>query len=144
MLMFIRHSTNSTIPVFLFHRLLGRIMLNNRIIFKPIWTYRIQPWGTASTCNIEILERFQSKALRMIVDSSWFLRNMVIRTLTVKKEIPLQLSIQCSPQSTPKRPSSEPHGATRQQQATTKTPAKWSAYQIPSLIVVSVVLAFKV
>jgi hypothetical protein len=30
-----------------------------RTILKPIWTYRIQLWGTASTSNIEILERFQ-------------------------------------------------------------------------------------
>jgi hypothetical protein len=37
--------------------------------FQPIWTYGLQLWGTASTSNIEILERFQSKALRMIVDS---------------------------------------------------------------------------
>jgi hypothetical protein len=29
----------------------------------------IQLWGTASTSNIEILERFQSKALRVIVDA---------------------------------------------------------------------------
>jgi hypothetical protein len=28
---------------------------------KPIWTYRIQLWGTVSTSNIEILECFQSK-----------------------------------------------------------------------------------
>jgi hypothetical protein len=42
------------------------------------------------------------------------------------------------------RPSSELHGATRQQQAIAKTPAKWSAHQIPSAIVVFVVLVFKV
>jgi hypothetical protein len=36
---------------------------------------------------------------------------------------PLQLSIQSLPQRTPKRPSSEPHGATRQQ-AIAKTRAK--------------------
>jgi hypothetical protein len=40
---------------------------------------------------IEILERFQSKALRMIVDAPWYVPNTVIRrdlqTLTVKKEI---------------------------------------------------------
>jgi hypothetical protein len=39
-----------------------------KTILKPIWTYGIQLWGTASTSNIEILERFQSKALCMIVD----------------------------------------------------------------------------
>jgi hypothetical protein len=38
-------------------------------ILKSIWTYGIQLWGTASTSNIKILERFQSKALRMIVDA---------------------------------------------------------------------------
>jgi hypothetical protein len=32
----------------------------------------IQLWATSSTSNIEILERFQSKALRMIVDAPWY------------------------------------------------------------------------
>jgi hypothetical protein len=36
---------------------------------KPIWTYGIQLWGTASTSNIEILKRFQSKVLNVIVDA---------------------------------------------------------------------------
>jgi hypothetical protein len=62
-----------------------------KAILKPIWTYGIQFWGTASTSNIEILERFQSKALRMIVDALWYVPNTVIlRDLqipTVKKEI---------------------------------------------------------
>jgi hypothetical protein len=56
--------------------LLGRkskLSTNNKLfiyktILKPIWTYGIQLWGTASTSSIEILERFQSKALRMITD----------------------------------------------------------------------------
>jgi hypothetical protein len=62
-----------------------------KTILKPIWTYRIQLWGTATTSNIEILERVQSKALRMIVDAPWYVPNTVIqRDLqipTVKKEI---------------------------------------------------------
>jgi hypothetical protein len=33
-----------------------------KTILKPIWTYGIQLWGTASTSDIEIRERFQSKA----------------------------------------------------------------------------------
>jgi hypothetical protein len=41
-------------------------LLIYKTILKQIWTYGIQLWGTASTSNIEILERFQSKALRMI------------------------------------------------------------------------------
>jgi hypothetical protein len=45
----------------------------------------------ASTSNIEILECFQSKALRMIVDAPWYVPNTVIRRdlqiPTVKEEI---------------------------------------------------------
>jgi hypothetical protein len=48
-------------------------------------------WGAASTSNIEILERFQSKALHMIVDSPWYVPNTLIRKVlqipTVKEEI---------------------------------------------------------
>jgi hypothetical protein len=52
----------------------SRLSLSNKLllyktILKPIWTYGIQLWSTASTSNIEILERFQSKALRIIVDA---------------------------------------------------------------------------
>jgi hypothetical protein len=36
-------------------------------------------WGTASTTNIVILERFQFKALRMIVDAPWYVQNAVMR-----------------------------------------------------------------
>jgi hypothetical protein len=50
--------------------LLGRkskLDLNNKLLIytvaiKPIWTYGIQLWGTASTSDIEIMERFQSKS----------------------------------------------------------------------------------
>jgi hypothetical protein len=66
-------------------------LLIYKTILKPIWTYKIQLWGTASTSNIEILERFQSKALRMIVDAPWYVQNTFIRrdlqTPTVKEEI---------------------------------------------------------
>jgi hypothetical protein len=34
---------------------------------------------SASTSNIEILERFQSKVLRMIVDAPWYVLNSLIR-----------------------------------------------------------------
>jgi hypothetical protein len=33
-------------------------LLIDKTILKPIWTYGIQLWDTASTSNIEILERF--------------------------------------------------------------------------------------
>jgi hypothetical protein len=39
----------------------------------------------------------------------------------------------------PNNLSCEPRGATREQQAIVETPAKWSAYQIPIVVVVFVV-----
>jgi hypothetical protein len=66
-------------------------LLMSKTILKPIWTYGIQLWGTASTSNIDILERFPSKALRMIVDVPSYVPNTVIRRdiqiPTVKEEI---------------------------------------------------------
>jgi hypothetical protein len=65
-------------------------LLLYKTILKPIWTYGIQIWGTASTSNIEILERFQSKVLLMIVDAAWYIPNSLIRRElscpTVKEE----------------------------------------------------------
>jgi hypothetical protein len=53
--------------------------------------YPNQSGLTASTSNIEIPERFQSKTLRMIVDAPWYVPNAVIRrdlqTPTVEEEI---------------------------------------------------------
>jgi hypothetical protein len=54
-------------------------LLIYKSIYKPIWTYGIQLWGTASTSNIKILKHFQSKSLRMIVDAPWYVPNTVIR-----------------------------------------------------------------
>jgi hypothetical protein len=81
------------------HLLLGRqsqLSITNKLllyktILKPIWTYGIQLWRTASTFNIEILERFQSKVLRTIVDAPWYVPNTLNRSdlhcPTVKEEI---------------------------------------------------------
>jgi hypothetical protein len=41
------------------HLSLSNKILLYKTILKPIWTYGIQLWGTASTSNVEILERFQ-------------------------------------------------------------------------------------
>jgi hypothetical protein len=74
----------------------SRLSLPNKLllyktILKPIWTYGIQLWGTASTSIIEILECFQSKVLRIIVDAPWYVPNNHIRRdlqmTSVKEEI---------------------------------------------------------
>jgi hypothetical protein len=54
-------------------------LLIYKIILKPIWTYRLTLWGTASNSNIEILQRYQSKVLRAIVNAPWYISNKVLR-----------------------------------------------------------------
>jgi hypothetical protein len=127
----------------------SKLSTNNKLficktIVKPIWTCRIQLWGTASTSNIEILERFQSKALRMIVDAPWYVLNTVIRRdlqiPTVKEEI------RCYSSQYSARLSAHLNGLMVNliELPDNKTPVKWSAYRIPSVIVVFVVLVCKV
>lgn len=48
-------------------------------IIKPVWTYGIQLWGSASNSNIEILQRFQSKVLREIADAPYYVPNSIIQ-----------------------------------------------------------------
>jgi hypothetical protein len=66
-------------------------LLAYKVILKPIWTYGKQLWGSASISNIEILERFQGKVLRVITDAPWYVPNMVLRRdlqiTSVKEEI---------------------------------------------------------
>jgi hypothetical protein len=73
-----------------------KLSISNRLliyktIIKPIWAYGMQLWSTASTSNTEILERFQSKPLCVIVNAPWYVPNMVIRkdlqTPKIKEEI---------------------------------------------------------
>lgn len=45
----------------------SKIMLYKAIL-KPVWTYEIQLWGTASN-NIEILQGFQAKTLGSLIDA---------------------------------------------------------------------------
>jgi hypothetical protein len=52
-------------------------LLAYKVVLKPIWTYGLQLWGTASTSNIEILKRFQSKAL-YITDAPWYVTNALL------------------------------------------------------------------
>lgn len=50
-------------------------LLLYKSILKPVWTYVIQLWGSAAKSNIEIIQRFQSKILRMIINAPWFMTN---------------------------------------------------------------------
>ena len=47
-------------------------LLVYKSILKPLWTYGIQLWGTASNSKLSILQRFQNKVLRTIVNAPWY------------------------------------------------------------------------
>jgi hypothetical protein len=55
---------------------------NKLLIYKtiiiPIWTYGLELWGCASKCSISIIQRSQSKILRMIVDAPWYVSNATL------------------------------------------------------------------
>lgn len=82
-----------------FYWLLGRnskLSIDNKLlvyksIIRPIWTYGIQLWGTASKSNIDIIERFQNKIIRNMTNAPWFIRNETLKKETnitsVRKEI---------------------------------------------------------
>jgi hypothetical protein len=62
-------------------------LLIYKTMLKPTWTYGMQLWGTTSTSNIEILECFQLKALRMIVDAPSYVSDTVIRRISKYQQL---------------------------------------------------------
>ena len=44
-------------------------------ILKPIWLYGVQLWGCAKASNKQLIQTFQNKVLRKIVDAPWYIRN---------------------------------------------------------------------
>jgi len=54
--------------------ILNKLLLYKQIL-KPIWTYGIQLWGCAKKTNIKIIQTFQNKVLRSIVNAPWYIRN---------------------------------------------------------------------
>ena len=58
----------------------SKLSLENKVlvykaILKPVWTYGIPLWGVAAKSNIEIIQRFQSKLLRIITCAPWYISN---------------------------------------------------------------------
>jgi len=72
-----------TISLYLFH---GLLFICSLSILKPIWTYGLQLWGSASNSNIEILERFQSKVLRTKRDARWHVPYVTYRCCRLDKK----------------------------------------------------------
>jgi hypothetical protein len=63
--------------------LMGRrsgLSTHNRLVLykqtvKSVWTYGIQLWGCTKPCNTAIIQRFQNKVLRNVIDAPWYVRN---------------------------------------------------------------------
>jgi len=54
--------------------ILNKQMLYKQIL-KPVWTYGIQLWGYTKQSNVDIIQRFQNKVLKNIVDALRCIRN---------------------------------------------------------------------
>ena len=52
----------------------NKLMLYQQVL-KPVWTYAIQLWGCTGQSNRNIIQRFQNRILRGIVDAAWYIRN---------------------------------------------------------------------
>jgi hypothetical protein len=68
--------------------LIGRhspLLLENKIIIyktvlKPVWMYGIELWGCASNSSIEIIQRYQSKILRIMTNAPWYVTNHTLHS----------------------------------------------------------------
>jgi hypothetical protein len=40
-----------------------------------VWSYGIQLWGCTSESNIQVIQRYQNKVLKCIVNAPWYVRN---------------------------------------------------------------------
>jgi hypothetical protein len=61
----------------------SKLSLENKIllyktIIKPIWTYGAEIWGCASKSNISIVQKSQSKILRMIANAPRYVPNITV------------------------------------------------------------------
>ena len=59
-----------------------------------VWTYSIQLRGTDHNSNIEILQTYQSKSSRSIVNASWFISNKAMHddlSIPMFKEEPTEV-----------------------------------------------------
>jgi len=55
-------------------------LLVYKAVIKHIWTYGIEFWGCDSKSNTAIMQRAQSKILRTITNSPWYVTNHTLHT----------------------------------------------------------------
>lgn len=52
----------------------NKLLLYKQVL-KPSWTYGIELWGCTKPSNMTLLQTFQNKTLRAIVNAPWYIRN---------------------------------------------------------------------
>jgi hypothetical protein len=52
-------------------------------VVRPVWSYGIQLCGCASDSNIKVIQRYQNKVLKCIVNAPWYVRNSDHRDLGI-------------------------------------------------------------
>jgi hypothetical protein len=52
----------------------NKLILYKQVI-RPVCSYGIQIWGCASESNIQVIQRYQNKMLKCIVNAPWYVRN---------------------------------------------------------------------
>ena len=68
----------------------NKLLVYNQVL-KPVWTYAIQLWGCTCQSNLNIIQRFQNKFLRTIMNWLYLLnyqyfgeKNDILRSLRSK------------------------------------------------------------
>jgi len=54
-----------------------KLLLYN-VILKPIWTYGVKLWGCSKPSNTKIIQRIQSKILRMVFNAPRYVSNKTL------------------------------------------------------------------
>jgi len=49
-----------------------------KVIIKPIWTYGIELWECSSKSYVNIIQRFQSKTLRLVAGALRYISNQTL------------------------------------------------------------------
>jgi hypothetical protein len=44
-------------------------------VMCPFWSYGIQLWGYASDSNIQVIQRYQNRVLKCVVNAPWYFLN---------------------------------------------------------------------
>jgi hypothetical protein len=53
-------------------------------VICPVWSCGIQLWGCTSDSNIQVIQRYQNKVLKSIVNKPWYIRNSDHRDLRIE------------------------------------------------------------